>query len=196
MGILQDLIAKYLPQILSTVQQKATEEVAKPVQPVKVEIAPEPKSGLKPITKDQLLMGRDKQYASEYTQEISDNLDKLLVILNKIQAAYGKQFVINSGWRPAAVNASTPGAAKHSTHMMGLAADISDHDGAVMRWTLANLDLIKSLGVHMENWDWTPTWTHYQIVPPKSGHMVFVPSTAPALAPGRWNGKYDPKYDA
>ena len=30
------------------------------------------------ITKDEILMGRDKKYPEEYTKEISDNIDKLL----------------------------------------------------------------------------------------------------------------------
>jgi uncharacterized protein YcbK (DUF882 family) len=162
--------------------------VSDPIQSVKPD-------QVAPLTKDDLLMGRDKAYAKEYTPEISANLDKLLPVLNKIQEKYGKKFKINSGWRPAEVNGATPGAAAHSKHMEGLAADIADADGDIMRWTLANLDFIKSLGVHMEDWRWTPTWTHYQIVPPKSGNMIFIPSTAPALAPTRWIGTYPSKYN-
>jgi len=64
-----------------------------------------------PISKDELLKGRDKQYPNDYTQEISDNLDKLLIPLNKIRDAYGKPMTIDSGWRPPSINGSTPGAA-------------------------------------------------------------------------------------
>lgn len=147
------------------------------------------------ISKDELLKGRDKQYPDDYSQEISDNLDALLIPLNKIREAYGKPMTVTSGWRPPAINASTPGAAAKSKHMIGLACDIADADGAIMRWVLANLDLMKDLGIYMEDWKWTPTWTHFQLGPPNSKKRIFVPSSAPAAAPTRWDGTYDSKYD-
>lgn len=195
MGFIKDLIAKYLPQILAAAQQKAVEEVQQPVAPVQVQIEAEPKSSVPPLTKDQLLMGRDKQYASEYTKEISDNLDKTLVILNKIQAAYGKPFKINSGWRPAAVNASTPGAAAHSKHQIGLAADVSCLDGHLWEWVLQNLHLMQELDIFMEDRRYTPTWVHFGVGKPLSGNRIFVPSANKAPAPDNWDGKYDHKYD-
>jgi hypothetical protein len=148
------------------------------------------------ISKSELLMGRDVTYASEYSQEISDNLDALLIPINKVREAYGKPMTVNSGWRPAVVNASTPGAATHSKHMIGLAVDIHDTDGAVKNWVLENLDMMQELGLYMEDFRWTPTWTHFQLGAPKSGHRIFVPSSAPAGAPDRWDGKYDAKYDS
>lgn len=147
------------------------------------------------ISKEELTKGRDTEYQDEYTQEISDNLDELLIVLNKVRTAYGKPMSINSGWRPAAINGSTPGAAAHSLHMMGLAADIADADGEVMKWVLDHLDLMQELGIYMEDFCWTPTWTHLGIRPPKSGKRIFVPSAARATAPDRWDGKYDSKYD-
>src|ERR1035437_3414865 len=99
------------------------------------------------ITKSELLMGRDLQYPMDYTQGISDNLDRLLIPLNNIRNAYGKPMTVDSGWRPPSINASTPGAALHSNHMLGLAADISDPDGELMNWVLANLQLMKDNGI-------------------------------------------------
>lgn len=148
------------------------------------------------ISKAELLKGRDIQYPMDYISQVSENLDRLLVPLNKIREAYGKPMSVNSGWRPRAVNSSTPGAAAHSKHMEGLAADISDPDGEVMRWTLANLQLMKDLGIYMEDFRWTPNWTHYQLGAPKSGKRIFVPSTAAALAATKWDGKYDPSFDS
>jgi uncharacterized protein YcbK (DUF882 family) len=204
----KNLVDKIVQAIMSFLGKNAPAELAKPVQEIAMKevqttiVVQKPDESsiqttivVQPLTKADLLMNRDKMYPKEYTQEISDNLDKLLPILNKIQEKYGKKFKINSGWRPAEVNAGTPGAAAHSQHMLGLAADIGDADGALMNWTLANLDFIKELGVHMEDWRWTPTWTHYQCVPPKSGNRIFIPSTAPALAPTRWIGKYPAKYN-
>ena len=142
------------------------------------------------ITKKELLMGRDVQFPKEYTKEISDNLDKLLLAINKVRKAYGKPMTVSSGWRPAAVNGRIANAAVKSNHMLGLAVDISDPKGEVMAWILANMKLIVACGLYIEDFRHTPTWVHFQIVAPKSGSRIFVPSSSPAPAPNRWDGKY------
>ncbi len=147
------------------------------------------------ISKDELLMGRDQTYPNDYTQEISDNLDKFLVPINKIRNAWGKPMIVNSGWRPPSINASTPGAASHSKHMLGLAADISDPDGVLWAWVLQNLQLMKDLGIYMEDRRWTPTWVHFGFGAPASGKRIFVPSSNPAPAPHNWDGVYDTSFD-
>jgi hypothetical protein len=148
-----------------------------------------------PISKDELLKGRDKTYASDYTREVSDNLDKLLIPLNKIRDAYGEPMICNSGWRPASLNATVPGAASHSHHVLGLAADFSDIDGKLMTWVLKNLDMMQQLGIYMEDFSWTPTWCHLQLGAPASRKRIFVPNSNPPLAPDRWNGQYDAKFN-
>ena len=147
------------------------------------------------ISKDELLKGRDQQYPGDYTQEISDNLDKLLIPLNKIRDAWGKPMIVNSGWRPPSINASTPGAAIHSKHEIGLAADISDVDGSLWAWVLENLQLMKDLDIFMEDRRWTKDWVHFGLGQPTSGHRVFVPSANPAPAPDNWDGQYDHGFD-
>jgi len=147
------------------------------------------------ISKDEMLMGRDKQFPDAYTQQISDNLDKFLAIFNQVRAAYGQPMRVNSGWRPAAINEATSNAAKGSNHLWGLAVDIADPDGSLWKWTLFNLDLMQKLGIYMEDKRWTPTWVHYQIVPPGSKKRIYIPSAAPAQAPDIWDGQCDPKYN-
>jgi len=147
------------------------------------------------ITKDEILMGRGKKYPKEYTKEISDNVDKLLEIMNKVRKAYNKPMIIASGWRPAEINEGTSNAAKSSNHLKGLAVDIKDADGSLWKWVLLNLNLMKDLGIYLEDKRWTPTWVHFQIVPPKSKKRIYIPSTAPAKADDIWNGKYDSKYN-
>jgi len=147
------------------------------------------------ISKKELLMGRDVQYASDYTQEISDNLDRLLIPINKIREAWNIPMTVNSGWRPPSINASTPGAAPGSKHMLGLAVDISDTDGSLWAWVLQNLQLMSDLGIYLEDRRWTKTWVHFQLGQPKSGHRIFVPSASPALAPDAWDGEYDHSFD-
>lgn len=151
------------------------------------------------ITKDELLMGRDKSYPKEYTKEVSDNLDKLLGAMNQVRSAYGSPMRVSSGWRPAAVNSSIAGAAKKSNHMLGLAVDILDRDGKLREWVLSNLDLMQSLGIYIEDFRWTPTWVHFQIAPTRSGKRIFIPyadaKKNPMTAPNAWSGTYDSKYD-
>lgn len=147
------------------------------------------------ISKSELLQGRDQQYPGDYTQEISDNLDMLLGLLNQIRTAWAKPMKMNSGWRPPSINASTPGAALHSKHTQGLAADIQDLDGSLWKWVLQNLALMQSLGIYMEDRRWTPTWVHFGFGPPSSGHRIFVPNTNRASASDAWDGNYDHSYD-
>lgn len=147
------------------------------------------------ISKDEMLQGRDVQYASDYTQEISDNLDKFLLLINQVRSAWAKPMYVNSGWRPPSINASTPGAAAHSKHMDGLAIDISDVDGSLWAWVLQNLELMKQLGLYMEDRRWTPTWVHFGFGPPNSGHRIFVPNKNAAPKPEAWDGNYDHSFD-
>lgn len=148
------------------------------------------------ITKDELLKGRDKQYPDAYTDNISANLDKLLVVMNQVRAAYGKPMNVNSGWRPPQINEETSNAAKGSNHLWGLACDIGDADGSLWKWVLFNLPLMQKLGIYFEDKRWTPTWVHFQIVPPGSKKRIYVPSSAPAQAPQIWDGQYDTKLDS
>jgi hypothetical protein len=147
------------------------------------------------ISKNEVLMGRDKTYPQDYTKEISDNIDKMLIVLNKIRSAYGKPMTVSSGWRPAAVNSKLANAGKKSNHMLGLACDFKDADGQLKDWVIANLKLMADLGVYIEDFNYTKGWVHFQIVPPKSKKRVFIPSASPAPWPNQWDGKYDQSLD-
>lgn len=147
------------------------------------------------ISKSELLKGRDLQYPNDYTQEVSDNLDKLLEAMNQVRSAWGNPMVVDSGWRPPAVNAATSGAAKKSKHMSGLAVDILDPDEKLWKWVLENLSLMQQLGLYFEDKRWSPTWVHFQLGPPASGKRIFVPSTDRPKEPTAWDGVYDHKYD-
>lgn len=147
------------------------------------------------ITKDELLNGRDKTFPQEYTQQISDNLDDLLVKINKVREAWGKSMRVTSGWRPASINSMVKGAAPKSAHCTGNAVDIYDPDGSLMEWVLQNLQLMTDLGLYMEDFRYTPNWVHFGDIAPKSRKRIFVPSEALAPAPKRWNGAYESKWD-
>lgn len=116
------------------------------------------------ISKSEVLMGRDVQYKNDYTKEISDNIDKLLICLNKFREAYGKPMQVSSGWRPATVNAAI-GGAKKSNHTVGLACDFQDKDGKLAEFAL-KMDKdgkLKEWGLWLENPKFTKGWIHLDI---------------------------------
>ncbi len=127
------------------------------------------------ITKNEVLMSRDIKYKDEYTKEISDNIDKLLIPLNKLREAYGKSMFVSSGWRPASLNATVANAAKKSNHTIGLACDFKDPNGELDKWCMDNLKKLEEFGIWLESPDSTIGWCHVQCVPPKSGNRVFKP---------------------
>lgn len=141
------------------------------------------------ITLQQFWMGRDAQYPLELSTEVRANAIRTVGLANDLLTrlqAVGVPLVgrtdtawglVSSGWRPAAVNAATPNAAKRSNHMLGKAVDIFDPNGKIDAWlmTPAGQDALKALGLWLEHPDSTPRWSHWQIVPPGSGNRVFRP---------------------
>lgn len=135
------------------------------------------------VTMRHFWMGRDSAYPNELTPEIINNakttVTKVNLLLEKYFAANpnAKPIKVNSGWRPAAVNAATPGAATRSKHMLGQAIDIGDVDGALDEWcfTAEGTTALAEIGLWMEHKSATPRWAHFQIVPPRSGNRFFRP---------------------
>lgn len=125
------------------------------------------------ISRDEILMGREK--AAPLTGVMEANLEKLLRAVNKFRAVYGKPMKVTSGYRPAAVNATVPGAAKKSNHMACLAVDFQDSDGKLAEYCLNNLKLLEEFGIWLEDPAFTKGWVHMQVVPPRSGNRVFKP---------------------
>ena len=125
------------------------------------------------ISRDEILMGRDAQYP--LTDDMEQNLQLLLTAVNKLRTDYGIPMYVSSGYRPAAINATVPNAATHSWHMVCAAVDFADVDRKISNWCLANLDKLAEYGLWMEDAGSTPTWTHLQVYPPKSGNRVFIP---------------------
>lgn len=125
------------------------------------------------ITRNEVLMGRDKQYP--LTPEMEQNLAKLLQALNLFRQMYGKPMIVTSGYRPAAINATVAGAAKKSNHQMCLACDFADPDKKLAKYCNDNLYILEQCGLYLESTDYTKNWVHLQVVPPKSGKRVFIP---------------------
>lgn len=147
------------------------------------------------ISMNELLMGRIK--FEDCSKEIQDNLLDLLTKVNIIRTAYGKPIKVNDGLR--LVQGS---GAAHSNHFKGLAMDGDDNDaGDFWFWLIKpeQMQLLKDTGLWLEHGCWTHcdkgSWIHFQVVPPKSGHRIYIPDNNPNPNPTFWDGKYDPKYD-
>lgn len=124
------------------------------------------------ISRDEVLMGRDKQYP--LTPELEVNLIKLLAALNKFRAVYGKPMVVSSGYRPGPFNAAAKGA-KHSNHMVCLACDFKDIGNMLDEYCLNNQSILEECGLWLESPRSTPGWSHLQCTPPMSSKRVFEP---------------------
>lgn len=85
----------------------------------------------------------------------------------------------NGGFRPQ----DCPIGAAKSAHKIGRGVDNYDPDRRFASWCLAHPDELKACGLWMEDPRWTPSWVHLQDYAPGSGKLVFIPSSAPALAP-------------
>ena len=112
-------------------------------------------------------MGRDKQYPCD--PQIRLNATQLLARVDTLLLVYtaatnNEVTIVNSGWRPPAINACVKGASATSLHMTGEAVDLHDEDGALDVWlaspqgqqTMAKCELW-----HESPTD-TPRWAHLQ----------------------------------
>ena len=136
-----------------------------------------------PITLADYFAGRDLQYADELTEQIrvcaAVTVERANALLRAYADATGDTAprFVNSGWRPRAVNARVRGSAPRSRHVTGEAIDIDDRPGTLDSWciTTAGLAALELAGLWLEHPDSSPTWTHWQVVPPRSGRRVFKP---------------------
>lgn len=124
------------------------------------------------ISRDEILMGRDKEYP--LTPQLEKNLTHLLDVLNQVRAKYGKPMIVTSGYRPGKYNKAA-GGAKASAHLSCEACDFADPTGALAKWCLENLPLLKSLGLRMESPASTRGWIHLDSRYKPGTNVVFIP---------------------
>lgn len=120
-------------------------------------------------------------------KEHLENLSDLLVKLNKMRLAYGKPLKVTSGYRSMADHLriyaekgiTDPNhIPMKSKHLYGQAADLVPMQESIAdfhEWIIIELDLIKEIGLWMESFDATKTWTHFQMIAPLSGNRFFKP---------------------
>jgi hypothetical protein len=132
-------------------------------------------------------MDRDSRYRLEWTESIQANGKATVTAVNKLLALAEADGIVrdtvSSGWRPQSVNDATKNAGKTSKHITAQACDIFDPDRALAQWCVNHPDRLAECGLWCEDFRWTPTWVHFQRVPPKSGKRIFIPSSAPPKAP-------------
>lgn len=119
--------------------------------------------------------------------EYEANIARLLAAWNIIREAYGKPMIVSSGFRSiddhkriyreiaARKGLKTVRIPMGSRHLSGEALDISDPRRELQKWIMKNLDICERAGLYFEDFKYTPTWVHAQIVPPKSGKRFFIP---------------------
>src|SRR3990167_6517242 len=120
-------------------------------------------------------MGRDKLFPIELTDALHQNAEQTVAGANVLLGFFGEHRKVNSGWRPMAINAFTPGAAVKSKHMTCQACDLDDPEGDLDEWCLAHPEILAKIELWQEHPASTKGWTHVQIVPPRSGKRVFYP---------------------
>jgi len=125
------------------------------------------------ITLEEYWMGRDKLYPP--SAEIQAAAEALVPKLNLLLEKFGQDRVVTSGYRPPAINATVPNAAKYSNHEIGHACDLADHAGDLDAWCVTHLEVLVEIGLWLESPVTTHGWCHLQDVPPHSGKRVFSP---------------------
>ena len=115
------------------------------------------------ITRDQYLMGRDKEYPISALMEkhMMFLLDKVNQLAKPIYEETGEQLIVSSGYRPDAINKKILGAAKNSLHSICLAVDCVDKDGKIMAFMIKNYHLPKALLLRIEHGAYTKGWIHF-----------------------------------
>jgi len=137
------------------------------------------------ITLHAYWLGRDVTHAEELTDDIQRNALVTVTKCNELLSRAGRNDIntVNSGWRPQSVNDATRNSAAVSSHLTAQAVDLPDTDRTLAEWCVDNLDVLKDVGLWMEDPRWTPTWVHLQTKPPRSGKIVYIPSSKPAPDP-------------
>lgn len=136
------------------------------------------------LTIEKLLMGRDKQFPSEYTEELKKNAEELIFAVNGFlkDCKWEKILTISSGWRPVSINSQTKNAAKKSLHQTCQAVDIlDDKDQTLAKHCQKYPEILRKWGLFLESPDHTKgqytNWVHLDICKTRKDRpsRVFIP---------------------
>ena len=133
----------------------------------------------------ELLKGKD---FNSLPKEHQDNLIILLEKINRVRSAYGQPMIVTSCIRTMAEHLAIYAKKgitdkskipMKSKHMFSQAVDIADPNQELQEWCKDNQDLLRSIGLWMEDFSKSPNWVHIQIVPygsyKEGGSLWFMP---------------------
>lgn len=118
------------------------------------------------------------------------NLEELKDKMNVIRAMYGKPMNVTSGYRSmqdhlriySTINQKRKANGQAplqvplgSKHLYGQQVDIYDPKQELQEWVQKNVQVLETLGLYCEDFQYTKNWVHFQSVPPKSGKRFFIP---------------------
>lgn len=103
------------------------------------------------------------------------NLTKLANAMTELEDAYGKPFMVTSGFRTEMEQLSINPGHPNSAHRAGCAVDINDPYKDIWGWLMENIDYPIRFGLFLESKATTPRHVHIQITPPRSGTRIFNP---------------------
>jgi len=121
------------------------------------------------------------------SDEHEANVEQLLINVNKLMLIYGHDFTVTSGYRTLPEHLAIYKAKgitdqskipMKSLHLSGQAVDVVPHGLRVsdlQSYIKDHIRVCEEIGLWFEDFKYTPTWVHIQIVPPKSGNRFFVP---------------------
>lgn len=130
------------------------------------------------ITRQEILKG------NECPPELEANLLELLIRINKVRDAYGLPMTVTSGFRSMKDHlriykekgiTDPKKIPMKSKHLFCQSVDIYDPEKKLQKWIKENIKLIEEIGLWMEDFNDTPNWVHFQIIPPTSGNRFFKP---------------------
>lgn len=124
------------------------------------------------ISRAEVTMGRELEFP--LSQVLEQNLNDLLLRLNKFRATYNLPMYVSSGYRPGHYNTDAGGAAD-SPHLECKACDFHDQDRSLTNWILQNKQVLVDCDLYMEDPAHTPTWVHLQSRRTVSGSRIFIP---------------------
>jgi hypothetical protein len=116
---------------------------------------------------------------------ITSNMQTLCGRVNAVEALYLKEnpeekpFSPTSGLRSEDEQKNLIKAGKStalkSKHLIGAAVDIFDPEGKIGKYLKANPSVLVNASLWCEDLASTPTWVHFQCIPPGSGNRWFKP---------------------
>lgn len=117
------------------------------------------------------LMGRVK--FEDLSDDLKGHVNTIVPKANELLSHFGQFRKCNSGYRSPDDQRRINPKAMHSNHLICLAIDLEDNDGALNKFCKDNPKLLESLELYCE--ERQGNWQHIQAISPKSGHRWFIP---------------------